>query len=392
MKCPLPNAPVEGVARRVSPRVVIVSNMPVPYRMPVFDRIKSEALFELSVIYLAPVEPNRYWVLDAAREEVTTLKPRILSFSGRYIHFTSGLLPILRQVRPDVVMTTGYNPAHLAAYLYTRLHGIGHVVHTDGTFDSERGMSRLHKLVRRIVRRGTDSYVGASKGSQKLFESLGVPATDSFRSPLAVDNAAFAPASPSGDEKDVDLLFCGRLEAIKNPEFILDVADRLSHSLGRKISLAFVGTGSLESLLKTRAHAMSDSVNVSFAGFAQQDELPSWYRRSRLFLFPTTWDPWGLVANEAAAAGLPILVSREAGVANELVIDQVNGRVLALDPGEWAEAARELLKDPELYGSYSAASLEIVSRYTYASAALGLIDAINHSIVAAERRADQKLS
>jgi hypothetical protein len=81
VKRPLADRPKSDLARRCTPRVVIVSNMPVPYRIPVFDRIKSEALFDLSVIYLAPMEPNRHWVLDAARAEVVTLKPRMLSLS-----------------------------------------------------------------------------------------------------------------------------------------------------------------------------------------------------------------------------------------------------------------------------------------------------------------------
>ena len=38
------------------------------------------------------------------------------------------------------------------------------------------------------------------------------------------------------------------------------------------------------------------------AGFARQEDLPRWYGASRVFLFPTQWDPWGVVANEACAA------------------------------------------------------------------------------------------
>ena len=58
-----------------------------------------------------------------------------------------------------------------------------------------------------------------------------------------------------------------------------------------------------------------------FHGFAAQRELPDLYRSAKVFLFPTLADVWGVVANEACAAGLPVIVSPHAGVAGELVRD-----------------------------------------------------------------------
>ena len=96
-------------------------------------------------------------------------------------------------------------------------------------------------------------------------------------------------------------------------------------------------------------------------------------------LFPTQGDTWGVVANEACAAGLPVLVSPQAGVAGELVRDGENGRVLALDVDTWAAAAAAILSDESTRRSMAVRSRELVAPYTYANAAAGLAAAFAHA-------------
>src|ERR1700761_3739691 len=86
-------------------------------------------------------------------------------------------------------------------------------------------------------------------------------------------------------------------------------------------------------------------VDARFGGYARQSELPVHYARSRLMLFPSAGEPWGVVANEACAAGVPVIVSPRAGAANDLVRDGDNGRVLPLDVGRWSDAVLALLSD-----------------------------------------------
>jgi glycosyltransferase involved in cell wall biosynthesis len=68
-----------------------------------------------------------------------------------------------------------------------------------------------------------------------------------------------------------------------------------------------------------------------------QRELPEVFSKARIFLFPTKFDCWGLVANEACAAGLPVFISPHAGAAGELVKSGINGYVLELDVNVWGE-------------------------------------------------------
>jgi glycosyltransferase involved in cell wall biosynthesis len=65
--------------------------------------------------------------------------------------------------------------------------------------------------------------------------------------------------------------------------------------------------------------------NVSFPGFRQIDELPIYYGLASVFIHPAYQEQWGLVVNEAMAAGLPVLVSNRCGCAPDLVSDGNNG-------------------------------------------------------------------
>jgi glycosyltransferase involved in cell wall biosynthesis len=70
---------------------------------------------------------------------------------------------------------------------------------------------------------------------------------------------------------------------------------------------------------------VSGTPTVFFPGFRQIEELPQFYARAGCFVHPALEEPWGLVLNEAAASGLPILAGDNVGAAEELVEDGVNG-------------------------------------------------------------------
>ncbi len=65
--------------------------------------------------------------------------------------------------------------------------------------------------------------------------------------------------------------------------------------------------------------------DVHFTGLKSAAELPQYYAFAGCFVLPSTSEPWGLVANEAMAAGLPLIVSRCCGCAEDLLLEGENG-------------------------------------------------------------------
>ncbi len=360
-------------------RLAIVTNIPAPYRVPVYNRIAALPGVTLRVFYAARSEPDRQWDLPAFAHDHVFLPGRMVDRGGRYIHHNPQVWRELAQFAPSVVLTTGYNPVHLVAWLYALLHRRKHVVMTDGTDSSEAGLSALHRFVRRVVFAGSQAFVVAAAGGARLLHGYGVDGVRIHRSPLCANTAV--DWGVAGDTpRDIDLLFSGRLVPVKNADFALRVAQAVATRLGRRVRLALLGSGPLLAELQAQAPTRAPEVDLDFAGHVSQAEIPRWFGRSKLFLFPTRWDPWGVVANEACLAGVPVLVSPHAGVAGELVRDSINGRVLPLDEAAWTDAAVTLLADATLYARYAAAARLAVAPYSFDNAAAGIVDAARHAL------------
>ena len=355
-------------------KLAIVVNEPPPYRIPVFNLIARNPQISLQVIFCCRREPNRLWDLPPIAFDHVFLRERIRTVQGRYIHNNPDVWLALSRFRPDVVLGNGFNPTHLYAFAWTRLMRRAYIAMTDGTLQSEQSLSALHVRLRRYVYQRAGAFIAASQGGLALYRSYQVPAARCFRSCLAVDNARFNPHGLD-EVKTWDFIFSGRLEAGKHPGFAMDVALQCARSLGRQMTLLYVGSGSEEAAFRARAETLGRELSVHFHGFARQDELPQLYRSAKIFLFPTRADVWGVVANEACAAGLPVIVSPHAGVANELVVDGHNGHVRPLDIQAWTDCALELLENPDRLRAMGERSLLLVKPYCFESAAEGITDA-----------------
>lgn len=369
-------------------RVALITNNPAPYRLPVYNAIELNTGIELHVIFCTKKEPNREWNLPPLDRPHYFLKDRFIAYRGSFIHFNFDIFRRLRAIRPDVVITTGFNPTHLFAVLYALRHDCAHIPMTDGTVESERSLGWIHRSVRKWVFKRSRAFLAAAQAGLDIYRAYGCPEESFFQSPLCVNNAAFT--RRDAIVKRFDLMFCGRMTAIKNPLFVLQVGQATAKLLGRRVSICFVGSGPLETTI--RSHALSlPAIEVSFLGFALQGELPRRYGESRVFLLPSLWDPWGVVANEACAAGVPVITSLNAGVAGELVRDGCTGFVRDLDVGAWAHAAAQLLQGGALYASMSHAASTLASQeYNFDRAADGIVAAVRHAsaprVVIVQRR------
>ena len=83
-----------------------------------------------------------------------------------------------------------------------------------------------------------------------------------------------------------------------------------------------------------------------------------------VFVLPSRSEPWGMVLNEAAAAGLPLVATEAVGAAHDLIEPGANGfRVPVNDVAALAEALRALEADAELRRAYGERSREVVGRF-----------------------------
>jgi glycosyltransferase involved in cell wall biosynthesis len=129
--------------------------------------------------------------------------------------------------------------------------------------------------------------------------------------------------------------------------------------------------------------------SVRLPGFVQYDGLRALYARAGAFILPSVSDPWGLVVNEAMAAGLPVLVSNRCGCAPDLVEEGRNG--FTFDPYDIEGLARLMLRMSSMSDAERAAmgqaSREIIRRWTPETFATNLMKVVEVALAAPRPKA-----
>jgi len=359
-------------------KVILITNNPAPYRVPVFNILASMPGLDFQVLYCSEREPDRRWSLPELEHKHRYLDSYagVFSLRGKFIHWNKGVNKLLKKKMPDVVITCGFSPTMLLGWLFCQRNNVRHISMSDGTRLSESDLSFVHRYVRKVVFRTTSAFIGASKQTLSMYSDYDIPADTFFQSHLCVDNASFV--SPKLEKRTYDIMFSGRFIDSKMPLFFCEIVNRLLK--GRKqLSVLILGSGPGEEKMRSYL-SNSPGLLVNFAGYVAQSDLPKYYGDTKLLLFPTRSDAWGVVANEACASGVPVITCKNAGVAGELVVDGVNGFVLPLDEQKWVSAIDKLLDAPEDWLEMSTNALEEVEKYNFDAAANGISEACRLSL------------
>ncbi|MGV6820864.1 MAG: glycosyltransferase family 4 protein [Parvularcula sp.] len=132
-----------------------------------------------------------------------------------------------------------------------------------------------------------------------------------------------------GDE-NTNLLFVGRLAAVKGLPIILEAVAQLKQD-HPGVRLTIVGDGPDRAALEAKARSLDLSAHVSFVGYKSQDEVAQYLQHTDIFVLPSFAEGVPVVLMEALASGVPVLTTRIAGV-GELVEDEVSG--YTVPPGD----------------------------------------------------------
>lgn len=135
-------------------------------------------------------------------------------------------------------------------------------------------------------------------------------------------------------------LYVGRLVEVKNVSLLIDVFNK------NGLPLTIVGEGALSSELKSHA-----GENIKFTGFIENEKLGEIYSAHDVFILPSTYEPWGLVVEEALFRGLPVIVSDKVGCGYDLVKRLNTGLIFKLN--DIASINEAIVKISENYSYYS---------------------------------------
>ncbi|HOX36238.1 MAG TPA: glycosyltransferase family 4 protein [Methanoregulaceae archaeon] len=156
---------------------------------------------------------------------------------------------------------------------------------------------------------------------------------------------------PLDIRKDYDLVFVGRLAAVKHVGTLLAAAALVKEVLP-SLRVAIVGDGAERGRLEDMARLDGLSGTVDFVGF--QENTWEWYNRSRLSILTSEREGFPYTVIESLRCGVPVITS-DCGDVRDIVKDAWNGRIVADydDPRAYADIILELLKNPDRIRHYS---------------------------------------
>jgi glycosyltransferase involved in cell wall biosynthesis len=372
-------------------RVTVVSPEPTPYRAPLFDLVAARPEVDLTVVYAAATVAGRTWRVEPRHRAVFLKGVRLPGLRGLFRHdypVTPGIHAALRDADPQVVVVSGWSTfASQAAIGWCRAKGVPYVLLVEShDLGPRSGWRRAIKraVVPRVVRGaasvlavGTaarDSMVdrGAAPERVRVFaNTIDVAAWERRAAQLAGRRAELREALGVADE-DVVVLSVGRLA----PEKGFDTLIRAATGIAR-LPVVIAGEGPEREALEQLGG------RVRLLGGVDEERLAEAYAAADVFALLSLHEPWGVVVNEAAASGLPLVLSDRVGAAHDLLRDGENGTVVpAGDVAATAAALRRLADDPELRARMGRRSHELVRGWCYEPSVESFVAAVRDATTA----------
>ncbi len=311
-------------------RILLVTNFPAPYRLPFYDEMGNKLGEKFFVIYTDTEVEGHHWQIPH------------LNHPHHFIKKGENIIEIAKRFSANLVILGGVNKHTLKLFLFAKRNKIKISIFTDMWQLPFSKLSKSSQVIRKFLYRRSDHFIVPGIKSAKHVEEI----IDEHRSkkisvlPFIPQNSNFPFTLSTEKDKEFDLLFSGQIIARKLPLFFVEVAAKVNRI--RKIKVLILGEGPLK--VEMQKQLTESGINHTFAGYISQDRLQSLYHTGRVLLFPTENDPWGIVANEALSAGVPVIISPHAGAADDLIISGKNGFVLENDVDLWAEKAIEILE------------------------------------------------
>ena len=321
-------------------KIVILHNIISPYKTLLFNALYKVSN-DLKVLYISETERRREW--NIKKDELKF--PYEIMFKVPLDEVPTVSLfkktwERLNAVNPEVLIIDGYSYAVCWAGLFwAKAKGKKIILWSSSNEDDHNRIFYKESIKRFFVKRCNAYNVYGTRSKEYLLK-LEAERDKVFIMGNNTDNDFFSNETEKLKTEKVVLcqqmgnplhnfLCVARFSAEKNILHLLDAYKRLVDKNITDWGLILVGNGPQREEYENyiTKYALK---NVLMPDFKQKEELPLYLALSDVFILPSISETWGLVVNEAMAAGLPVLVSRKCGCYPDLIKEGVNG--FSFDP------------------------------------------------------------
>jgi glycosyltransferase involved in cell wall biosynthesis len=362
--------------------LVVLTNIPTPYRTAFFDAVAAEAAQigrGFHVLYCATSEPGRHWPYEPAtmRHAHTVLAGWHPRLAGTSAHVNLGVLAALRELRPTTLLVAGaWNTPTMLMAGWSAVP-CRRIFWSEGHADAVLHADGLVAWVRRRAYRSYDAFAVPNGRSAAWARAQAGEAKPIVELPNAIDTDFYQPATPAQKTaarrqlglpaSGLVLVQVGALTERKGPLPLARAFLAMSPAERRDAVLVLVGTGPQEAALQ--ALAASSEGALRLLGQRDPAGVREVLQAADAFVLNTFLDPNPLSPIEAAACGLPLVLSAKSGNSDELITGPRLGCAIA-DPATPGVALRTALGWSETQrASYGVAARQ-VAEHAFAPAAI----------------------
>jgi glycosyltransferase involved in cell wall biosynthesis len=375
-------------------RVVLFTDYPARQRIPLFNELSEACMkqgYSLHIIFQSAYQKQREWWKIPFADFRFSFKilDECSAFAAEdmQIYLPVKIVSELSKLRADVFIISGFSLSSLLISMAARLQGIPFVIWSGAVMTEQGTGSAVRKIIRSHLTRNAKAFVAYGNLSKQYLMSFGAGGETVKKATNTVDISFYMNETEKIRKKSsrpeafeagyLHFLCVSRFIGRKGVPCLLKALALLRPEAG-KYKLHLVGDGPEKEDYIKLSERLGLKEKVHFWGFQQEKSLPDFYAGSQVFIFPTLYDPWGLVLNEAMAAGLLVIASLRAGATYDLVDHGKNGFVI--DPEntrqfseilEWCLTHREQLPEMGENGRKT-----ILEKATIEKSAQGFTEAI----------------
>lgn len=346
-------------------RVLFLTNCPSPYRVNFFNELSKYC--DLTVLFEMEQAKNRSseWKSDEQYQfHGVYLKSLFQKQEGA---FCPEITKYIYKFRKDIIIVGGYStPTGMYSIIYMKIHHIPFILNSDG------GLIKQDSFLKRKIKTyfiGAASYwLSSGANCTKYLIHYGAnvdriyeyPFTSIRENEIGSISAERKQAlrEKLGIKEGKVVLFVGSFIYRKGLDILLAACKDIED-----IAVVLVGGNDISEFAPTED--INYKCHIYLEGFKTSLEIKEYYQMADVLVLPTREDIWGLVVNEAMAAGLPVVATDKCNAALELVIDGKSGYIVRHeDVQELRDSLCRILENNNLRISMSKASLEISRKYT----------------------------
>lgn len=346
-------------------RVLFLTNIPSPYRIKFFNELAKYC--DLTVVFEMIQAKNR----DENWKSGEDFRFKAVFMDSIYRKEESSFCPevkrYIKAYRKDIIIVGGYStPTGMYSIVYMRAHRIPFILNSDGGM--VKNDSVLKQRIKQFFIGSASAWLSTGTACTQYLLHYGADRKRIYQYPFASTKKSDIVGADAeqkmllrqqlGIQEEKMILFVGSFIDRKGLDILLNACWNMEDT-----ALVLVGGTDIEPFVPEMCK--KPRVHIYVEGFKAEQDVRNYYQAADIFVLPTREDIWGLVINEAMAAGLPVITTDKCGAGVELIEDGENGYVVLAENAQLLqEKIKGILGNKEWREQMGHRNLEKIERYT----------------------------